>query len=302
MSTLIMIVFVGMILLGEFVDRYYVSFFLCAVIGICILETRKALGPKIPDELSWLVWSYAIVFGIPYFWFGYTGIVLFSLLIFIIGCAITIFKNLPEGSLQNFAFVLIYPALLLSTLFYINKSASSVEIGPGNPMFDNGYIVDSLRGEQLLPLNTVGLALVFAISCMSDVCALIFGVLFGKHKLAPVISPNKTVEGAIGGVFGGIVGAGLVFFLFEALPLMNVHWFKAGIPLSMPMKIICYLLMGIFGSICTQIGDLLASYVKRHCGIKDYSHLLGSHGGFMDRFDGIMLNSVFVAVIWTFIL
>ncbi len=304
MTGLIALVFIGLVLVTEYADRVYSAILLCIIIGICVLETRYAMGEKIPQQFDVLIWVYAILFGIPYFLFGYVGIVLFTLLIFIIGVTIAVMNNHNQGVLQNFAFILIYPALLLSTLFYINRSAASFrEITPQiQRLIDEGLVEYSLRGELLLPFNTVGLALVFAVSCFSDMFALLVGTFFGKRKLAPDISPNKTVEGAIGGVAGGIIGAALVFLLFEGLPLMGFQLFRAGLPVNTAYKILDYCLIGFFGSLCTQVGDLLASWVKRECGIKDYSRLLGSHGGFMDRFDGIMLNSVFVSVIYLFIL
>ena len=72
--------------------------------------------------------------------------------------------------------------------------------------------------------------------------------------------------------------------------------------LSKPNLILVYVVIGFIGSILTQIGDLLASLIKRHCGIKDYGKILGAHGGVMDRFDGIMLNAIFVAAVYMFII
>lgn len=304
MSVLIAILFVGLVLVTEFADRLYSAILLCIIIGICVLETRYAMGTKIPQQFDALIWIYAILFGVPYFLFGYVGVVLFTLLIFIIGVTVAVINNHSQWVLQNFAFILVYPALLLSTLLYINRSEASRVTEQVLELEAHGLIEKSVMGDYLLPYNTVGLALVFGVSCLSDVFALVFGVLFGKRKLAPDISPNKTVEGAIGGLVGGIIGAGLVFLLFEGLPLMGIQLFRAGLPVDLALgyKILDYCLIGIFGSCCTQIGDLLASWVKRECGVKDYSRLLGSHGGFMDRFDGIMLNSVFVSVIYLFIL
>ena len=75
-----------------------------------------------------------------------------------------------------------------------------------------------------------------------------------------------------------------------------------GLGLSTFSVVATYVVIGLFGSAMTQIGDLLASMVKRYCGIKDYSRILGEHGGIMDRFDGIMLNAVFVSFVFMFII
>lgn len=291
-------VFIGVLLLGEFVDRAIMSAFLYIVVAICIIEVRHALGERIPREYNALIWAYAALYGLPYFFFGFRGIVFLTILAFLIACLIAVVHNHKDGVLQNVAFILIYPGILLSTLLYINRSASTRLIVEGDPVFD--LVVTSLwRGEQLLPYNTVGLALVFCVSWFTDSGAYIFGMNFGKHKLCPKVSPNKTVEGALGGLLGGMLGSAFVFILFE-LNIFGV--FASGLPVKMSLKILDYVLIGFFGSILDQLGDLVASLVKRHCGIKDYSNLLGSHGGFMDRFDGIMFTSCFVAAIYVFIL
>ena len=77
---------------------------------------------------------------------------------------------------------------------------------------------------------------------------------------------------------------------------------NCGLPLSQGLKILVYVIIGIFGSLFTQIGDLVASLIKRYCDIKDYSGLLGVHGGVMDRFDGVMFNSVVIALVFAIVL
>lgn len=112
----------------------------------------------------------------------------------------------------------------------------------------------------------------------SDTFALFAGMLFGRHKLAPVISPKKTVEGGIGGVIGGVV----CLLVFTVL----VNRF-AGIRLSYAAAAI----LGAAGSVMGQVGDLSFSIIKRQTGIKDYGSIFPGHGGVLDRFDSV----VFVA-------
>lgn len=112
----------------------------------------------------------------------------------------------------------------------------------------------------------------------SDTCALFAGMAFGKRfprKLAPVISPKKTVVGGI----GGVVGATVLLVLYG----LAVSHFSS-ITLSVPMCITT----GIFGSILGQIGDLSFSIVKRKSGIKDYGKIFPGHGGVLDRFDSVI--------------
>lgn len=111
----------------------------------------------------------------------------------------------------------------------------------------------------------------------SDMSAYFVGVNLGKHKLAPLLSPKKSVEGAIGGVFGAAL-LNTVFALalcaFDVLELRYI-WIFA--------------LIGAVGSIISQIGDLAASAIKRSFDIKDYGNIIPGHGGAMDRLDSILV-------------
>lgn len=267
----------GTILAGHFYDKWVVSVTLCLLIGLATWEMRRALGDAVPRQLNILLLLFAAGFGVPYFLLGFTGVVFFILIIFIIGCALCMFNGLPLAALQNFALLLIYPSLLLSTMFYLNR----------------GMGVDVPNND----ISTVGLMLVVSVSAFTDVFAYFIGITFGKHKLIPMVSPKKSVEGAVGGIFGGLIGSAVVFLIFEVF-----EWITPGLPLNQTLKIVAYAGVGLFGSVATQIGDLVASFIKRNCKIKDYGRLLGPHGGIMDRFDGIMMNSALVALLFTFFL
>ena len=110
----------------------------------------------------------------------------------------------------------------------------------------------------------------------TDIFAYFVGVLFGKHKLCPEISPKKTVEGAIGGVFGSVLFCTVFALLFSK------EW-------VLPAACI-----GLFGSFFAQLGDLTASIFKRKMGIKDFGKLIPGHGGILDRFDSILFTGPFV--------
>lgn len=109
----------------------------------------------------------------------------------------------------------------------------------------------------------------------SDTCALFAGMAFGKHKLAPVVSPKKTVEGAIGGVVGATAIMMLVVFLMNRYAGLSIHYGGAAI-------------MGAAGAVIGQVGDLSFSIIKRQTGIKDYGHIFPGHGGVLDRFDSVI--------------
>jgi len=257
--------------LGHFVSKYFIDALITFVIFCAVDEMRKAFKDKMPKEFNPLLIVYSLTIAFPYLHLGFMGVVYYTILIFAVGATIAIFRNIQLDGLMNLAFILIYPGLTLSSLFFINNSK----------------------------LASLGLAFVFCVSMFTDVFALVFGLLFGKHKLAPKISPKKTVEGAIGGVFGGILGALVVFLIFEVFAWLDMGFIAWGLRNS--YTFLSYSLIAIFGSCLTQIGDLVASLIKRNLGVKDFSRLLGDHGGMLDRFDGIMLNACFVSFIFTFI-
>jgi phosphatidate cytidylyltransferase len=117
--------------------------------------------------------------------------------------------------------------------------------------------------------------LIFIGAWMTDTGAYFVGVFFGKHKLIPEVSPKKTVEGAFGGVLGCIVG----YVIFGVI--LNIFF-------DVTVNYIALILLAIVISVISQCGDLIASYVKRERGIKDYGSIFPGHGGMMDRFDSII--------------
>lgn len=124
-----------------------------------------------------------------------------------------------------------------------------------------------------------GIALItmtFGIAFATDGLAYLVGSKWGRHKLCPTISPKKTVEGAVGGLVGGVVMAQLVRLFFVHV----LHTPMPGVPAA--------LLLGLLGSYAGQIGDLTASLLKRYTGIKDYGSIFPGHGGVMDRFDSVI--------------
>ena len=124
--------------------------------------------------------------------------------------------------------------------------------------------------------------MVYVSSWGSDTCAYAVGRLFGKHKLAPDLSPKKSVEGSI----GGIIGSALIGVIF-GLIMSNFTGKSENL-------IIIFAVIGGLGSIISQIGDLAASGIKRNYDIKDYGHLIPGHGGILDRYDSIIITAPIV--------
>ena len=121
---------------------------------------------------------------------------------------------------------------------------------------------------------------IFFISWGTDTFAYLFGIVFGKHKLYPSISPKKTVEGSLGGIFGSLI----LLILFNYF-VLNYN-------------IIFVIFSGILLSIVAQLGDLFASKIKREMGIKDFSDIIKGHGGFLDRFDSIIFVTPLVYIVF----
>ena len=127
---------------------------------------------------------------------------------------------------------------------------------------------------------------IFLAAWGSDTFAYLCGRAFGKHKLVPKLSPNKTVEGAVGGVIGATVLC-IVYGL-----LVRQH-----LGLDTEKVLLLTVPIGVFGAILGQTGDLFSSAIKRFMDIKDFGHLIPGHGGILDRFDSILLSGTAVAMV-----
>ncbi len=143
------------------------------------------------------------------------------------------------------------------------------------------YFLSHIIYIRDLELGNIYIWLVFLGSFMTDSCAYFTGCSIGGRKLCPTISPKKTVAGAI----GGTVGCGLSFILFGVI----VNIFFGGALQGKTLNLFLLFMMGLVASVVSQIGDLIASMLKRQCGIKDFGNLLPGHGGILDRCDSIIM-------------
>lgn len=188
---------------------------------------------------------------------GANGILLFFLLSAI---AFAIGKKTPAELFQSHARLLwgvLYVGVLYPFVFLL-----------GNPMMVSGSVIIP-GGDWLLFL--------FGILWVGDTAAMGFGKWLGRRKLAPTVSPNKTVEGFVGGVIGALaVGVVMLFWKFQQLEWYHVFGLAAG----------C--------SILGQLGDLVESMWKRSVGIKDSSSIIPGHGGVLDRFDSLLFAAPFM--------
>lgn len=189
------------------------------------------------------IWSY---FGMNYAW-GLLGLLIFVVLLFAEMMASHIKLRFEKTAICMVAGLLI--PFLLSSLVRI-------------------HAVD-VTGRYFIILP-------FVMAFLSDTGAYFAGRAFGKHKLAPVISPKKTVEGVVGGVLGAIAGMMIYGLVLQFAFGFTVNYLFAAI-------------YGLVGSVGAVFGDLCFSVIKRQTGIKDYGNLIPGHGGILDRFDSMMI-------------
>ena len=170
----------------------------------------------------------------------------------------------------------------------------------------SGYVLfcinNILRLKNIMPIETYGYDAAFlvvlcgGIAWGGDIMAYFSGYLFGKHKMAPKLSPKKTIEGAVGGILGSVVIALGMTYIY-GLTAFSQNSVVADIGEN-------WVLLAVFaaiGSFVGIVGDLFASAVKRQQGIKDYGNIMPGHGGVLDRFDSFFLVAVIISLMADFI-
>ena len=138
------------------------------------------------------------------------------------------------------------------------------------------YLLCSLIRIHTMTIGRYVILIPFIVACINDTGAYFAGMLFGRHKLAPVISPKKTIEGAVGGVLCAMLVMLLYTFVLDVFFGFYVNYAYA-------------MIYGLFGSLVGIFGDLCFSVIKRQTGIKDYGNLIPGHGGVLDRFDSLIV-------------
>jgi phosphatidate cytidylyltransferase len=162
----------------------------------------------------------------------------------------------------------VYPTLLLCLLTLTNHLGE----GAGNAT------------------SILAMIFIFTVSPISDVAAFFTGMSLRKKfpkKLAPTVSPNKTVVGFIGGILGGGIVGVAIYFIY------NASW---GSFANMYIELPTYLIIGLLASLASAFGDLVESAIKRQRGIKDMGNIMPGHGGVLDRIDGTMFATVVIYV------
>lgn len=222
---------------------------------MAIYEMNKAMATAGHRPVEWPCWV-CVALSIPLYHFVGSVALLMPLIggAYMLIAAMVIFRDEPK--LED---------ILMSALPLV------CILLPGMCMLGLQKAPD--RASQLL--LTI---LAFGVPLMGDTMAYFIGSRFGVRKLCPAVSPNKSIEGAVAGLVGSIL------FAMAAAGVCSIF---AQIPPFWHFPI-----LGLLGGIAGQVGDLFASLVKRHCGVKDFSNIFPGHGGVMDRLDSVYWATV----------
>ena len=236
----------------------FVANMLISLVGVYELYRVLGIEKKLPGITGYI----AVISYYAILYLGKTEHMMTLMIVFLIALLAQYVFRFPEyktEEISNAIMCMLYAGVMLSFLYRVRSG-------------DNG-------------MYTVWL--IFLCSWGSDTCAYLAGVAFGKHKMAPVLSPKKSIEGAVGGVIGA-----------AALGVIYAAVFSDKIQMSVNPMFAFAVICGV-GALISMVGDLAASAIKRNHDIKDYGNLIPGHGGVMDRFDSV----IYVApIIWILLL
>ena len=199
------------------------------------------------------------------------------------------------ASISPAMFALIIGLLLAMTVIvFKGKVAFDSLVSTVFPMLYPGLffsLIITLQDLNTRTASTLALILAFFIASVNDTFALFIGLRFGRHRLSPEISPRKSWEGSIAGLISSVVFAILVPWVTGLLAPGHPQ-IAADLAAHPLPPLWAFGVLGLIAGGLSQIGDLVASLVKRHCGIKDFGNIFPGHGGMLDRMDGILFCGV----------
>lgn len=246
----ILLVIIALVTIISGGDVLFATVLLISLIGMMELYRILDLHKTLPGIVGYV----AAVLYYGWLRFGRTDMVTLLTIGFLIALLVVYVFSYPKYRSEQIT-------LLFFGLFYV------------------AFMLSYIYQIRMLPQGVFLVWLVFLCSWGCDTCAYCVGMLFGKHKMAPVLSPKKSVEGGI----GGVAGAMLLGALYAAL--LNHFAPDAG------ADVVRYALICGVGGVISQVGDLAASAIKRNHEIKDYGRLIPGHGGILDRFDSVIITA-----------
>lgn len=195
---------------------------------------------------------------------------------------VLLYSYLLEAWLPGLLFLVLVIAGLEFVLRYPRYSWSDLALSLFGATYI-GFLLSFALRLSLMPGSFWIVVLCFLITWGSDIGGYALGRLIGKHKMTPQLSPNKTWEGALGGIIlAMLLAGGLGYFI------------------NLPLGPGYLVLVGLGGSIAASLGDLLESGIKRYLGVKDSGRLIPGHGGVMDRFDSFLLVLPLIYLVFQF--
>ena len=281
MKTRVITAIVGIIVLIGVMFTFNTPIFNLVVAAITLIAVHEIYGALGFEKKDWLLY----VVQIPY-----------VLLVMLSGYSSARRLLMPA----SFVLVVFYAIYLV-----VRNGSISYQKASGLVMF-SGIVTFCFYSfillKELLPVDRFGydamffILLILCFAWGGDTCAYFAGRAFGKHKLCPVVSPKKTVEGAIGGVLGTMAFGVIITLVYSVAADRLEAFTRSNIGVSMSVIIA---LLGCVAAVLGIYGDLFASVVKRQCGIKDYGTIFPGHGGILDRFDSVMFIAPFVTMVIT---
>ncbi len=263
-SIMILVVF-GFILGLRQIHPAFITGLVIVLAAGAAYEMSQALKKAEYNTMMYLLICASVLIDLAAYFFSYLGLALSMTAAIIIILAIFTFDHKYELK-DVFATIsiLFYPILPMALLIIMNN----------------------------FTLGLYAILLTVFIPVLTDTMAYFAGVTIGGKKLCPEISPKKTIAGAVGGVVGAILGALLVFVLFDVTNLFASFKYVSEFALTDAYwkSALIYIALGLVAGPICEIGDLIASWIKRKAGIKDYGNLFPGHGGLMDRLDSVIVN------------
>ena len=219
-------------------------------------------------------------------------------------------KNLPL-SIVNFTFSALVPFFMtpmlsryvmpitfvyvLAQFIVVIANSKQVQVSQVSTMFFTTFVA-SFAFSTIAYMKVVHpqhsmfyCFIMFIAAWITDTGAYFTGRFFGKHKMAPYISPHKTWEGAVGGVVFSTLGAVIAGLIYQAIAAAGGS--------TVGINFLLLAAAGLTASVIGELGDLSASCIKRQCGIKDFGSIMPGHGGILDRFDSLMFVAPYVFLV-----
>lgn len=235
---------------------------------VSLHEIFNAFKEKGMNAVRWPGYAFcvlsaaAVAFESSLAWLGGSAVMMVLIACAMCGMIAVILKGQPDfNAVTATVFPMLYPGM-----FYV--------------------FFMSLQNLEGRGVTTLALLMAILMSAMNDTFALFVGKAMGKKKLCPGISPKKTIAGSVGGIIASVVFAVAIPAVFQLIDV-KLNGAEGAAQLA---PLWAFAVFGVVAGVISQLGDLMASLIKRFCGIKDFGKIFPGHGGMMDRLDAILFS------------